>query len=91
MSGQVEHVQNVWRNRSASARRPLTPEVRKRNTGQELGDAIIDVLKEDAPLLAAAMKTGKVFRGDDGDLDVFEKVRTKTTPKLEYAPTALAR
>ena len=91
MSGQVKQDQPVWRIRQTSDRRPLTPEVRKRNTGQELGSAVIDVLKEDATLMAAAIKIGKVFHGDDRGLDLFEKVKTKTTPKLDYAPTALAR
>ena len=71
MSGQVQQDQPVCRRPAQrDQRRPLTPEVRKRNTGQELGHAIIDVLKDDAKLLAAAIKTGKVFHGDDRDLDL---------------------
>ena len=83
----------MWRIRqtSGSDRRPLTPEVRKRNTGQELGSAIIDVLKGDAQLLTDAIKNGSVFHGDKRDLDLFETVKTKTTPKLDWSPTGFAR
>ena len=92
MSGQVQQDQPVCRKPAQQDHRlvdrgPVTPEVRKRHSGQELGNAITDVRKGDADLLAAAVKNGCVFHGDSRDMPVFEQIKAKCIPKLDWSPT----
>ena len=54
-------------------RGPVTPEVQKRASASELGNAIIEVLKGDGQLLADTVKNGALFYGDTRDMAVFEK------------------
>ena len=94
MSGQSQQDQPVCRgpaqqDHQQADRGPVTPEVRKRNGCQELGNAIIEVLKANPVVLEETLNKNCVFRGDDRDLPVFEKIKDKRIPKLHWGPRYL--
>ena len=94
MSGQSQPDQLVRRgpaqqDHQQADRGPVTPEVRKRNGCQELGNAITEVLKANPVVLEETLNKNCVFRGDDRDLPVFEQKGTSAFRNFIGAPRYL--